>query len=313
MKYVAVLFLITVVAFGLVVSAGCGGGGGSSYTAPQFDGDNMPAVVDSTMTEGSVRFLADLRSNLPTNGPPLPMPSYGDDIIVPLAALGCKEDSGSGNVGGTYYLEECYEDGGTDRLIWSFDETYSAYVNTSNVTMLTYTTYRGGSITGEGTLHQTDGVDDRQYLLDISAYSYRTVGNIMGDLNWMMDGIMSSNHSSPGSTQTTTITIDFAYNDYDEEEFWWVQKYTETEVLNGGNYTLTLSGSYCSEGCLSFRTLEDLEMISSRDTWPESGVMVITGEGGASAKFTFTGSGSGTKMYDEDGDGVYEIGPVPFT
>lgn len=312
MRYAALMITVAVFTVGSIFSVGCGGGG-SSYSAPLFDGDSMPAVVDSTMNEGSVRFLADLRSNLPTNGPPLPMPSYGDEIIVPLAELGCKEDSGSGNVAGTYSLVECNEDGGTDRLIWSFDETYSSYVNTSNITMLTYTTYRDGSISGEGTLHQTEGVDDRYYSLDISAYSYSTVGNVMGDQHWMMDGIMSSDHSSPGATQTTTITIDFAYNDYAEEEFWWVRKYSETEVLNSGNYTLTLSGTYCSEGCLSFKTLVDLEMVGSRDTWPENGVMVITGEGGASAKFTFTGGGAGNKMFDEDGDGVYEIGPVPFT
>ena len=168
-------------------------------------------------------------------------------------------------------------------------------------------------MTGSGSLYQTPSADQRQHSLTLNDYSYRTVGHLMGDQDWLMDGMVARNFSRVGGTETTNKTVDFSYNDYQEEEYWWIKRYTETEVLNLSDYTVSLAGGYCTEGCIDFETLEDLTYIGSRAAWPESGVIVIRGAGGAAAKITFTGSGSGTREYDEDGDGTFEIGPIPFT
>lgn len=319
MRYLAVLLLAALTALGLIAAGGCGSGGGASYEAPTFNGDSMPARVDSNMSEAVMSLLSNLSQNVGMSAPPLPMPSWGQPVIDPLTAaqplalLGCTGDTQSGNVSGTWSWEECYDPGSPGTLQWTYSQNFSSWVHTSNITALTFTTYREGSITGSGESYQAGGADEREHSLTVTDYSYRTVGHLMGDQDWLMDGIAARSFSRVGGTETTGKVIDFAYNDYRDEEYWWIKQYRETEVRNLTDYTVELSGSYCAEGCVQFETLEDLTYVGSRATWPESGVIVIRGAGGAAAKFTFTGGGGGTKEYDEDGDGTYEIGPIPFT
>jgi hypothetical protein len=309
------LLAVTLLAFFLIACGG--GGGGSSPSSSPYTGVTTAAVITPTNAHDIVRnsyqggdtgtsFVSPLSvstnetQNVSTASPPKVLSIV--QMLKEISGKACSQQFTSGRVAPRAVVSES----GTLTDGYGGSVSYSLSVNdqtgafTGSFTADNYHGGGGGTISGAMTVSGT----------------YNIPSDVFDNINLTLAAVTVTDASSSvtvsgsvdllnGNPATGTVTLYMADNITGKTD--WIENFTINVTEGVGYANATFSGKiYLHDyGFVVISTSTPFHFLAG-NTYPSSGIMIVTGASNGRVKLTVVNSTSYTVDVDANGDGIYE-------
>jgi hypothetical protein len=318
-RNVRYIFLVCLIAFGLIAIVGSGGGGdgggttgNGSDTGLTYTGQTSEAIIDSGNClafcvgayDGAKMGTATRQSSVGTDS--------GENIGLPriLRLSQALEDSLRQidilSKSGERFSKDVYTDygtingdcGGTASFSISLDDQTGIFSGS-----FTYTDYCSGGVTLDGSASYSGQFDMNTGELPTFTFSFDNLTSTSAYESYTIDGSVTWNVS--GSSYS--LTMDMYMRDNNTEEVFWVDDYSMTLTDLGNEIEFEISGKFYDPdyGYITVSTEEPF-VYGYYDYYPYQGVLVVTGGGNTKARLTVLSSDTFKVEADTDGDGTYD-------